>query len=79
MKTQAQTVTDKILNIADYPETTERDAKWLNLIQQGVKYEAIAIDFGLTLGTVQNRLNKIYHILGLLENRFSVHLYSFPI
>lgn len=76
MKTQAQTVTDKILNIADYPETTERDAKWLNLIQQGVKYEAIAIDFGLTLGTVQNRLNKIYHILETGDRIGFLSIYS---
>ena len=61
MKTQ--TIKDKVLNLAEYPETTERDAKWLSLVQQGVKYEAIAIDYELTLGTVQNRLNKIYHIL----------------
>ena len=63
MKAQSQTVKDKVLNIADYPETTERDAEWLTLVQQGIKYEAIAIDYELTLGTVQNRLNKIYHIL----------------
>lgn len=60
---RAQTATDKVLNLADYAETTKRDAEWLALVQQGVKYEAIAIDFDLTLGTVQNRLNKLYHIL----------------
>ena len=60
---KTQSPKDKVLNIADYPETTERDAKWLELVQQGTKYEAIAIDYELTLGTVQNRLNKIYHIL----------------
>ena len=59
----AQTATDKVLNLADYAETTKRDAEWLTLVQQGVKYEAIAIDFELTLGTVQNRLNKLYHLL----------------
>ncbi|MDD6487679.1 MAG: hypothetical protein PUF61_12120 [Spirochaetales bacterium] len=60
---RAQTATDKVLNLADYAETTKRDAEWLTLVQQGVKYEAIAIDFDLTLGTVQNRLNKLYHLL----------------
>ncbi|MBO6101424.1 MAG: hypothetical protein J6P07_08875 [Spirochaetaceae bacterium] len=60
---KTQSPKDKVLNIADYSETTERDAKWLELVQQGTKYEAIAIDYELTLGTVQNRLNKIYHIL----------------
>lgn len=60
---KTQSPKDKVLNIAEYPETTERDAKWLELVQQGTKYEAIAIDYELTLGTVQNRLNKLYHIL----------------
>lgn len=73
---KAQTTTDKILNIADYPETTERDAKWLTLVQQGVKYEAIAIDYELTLGTVQNRLNKIYHILETGDRIGFLSIYS---
>ncbi len=76
MKAQAQSVKDKTLNIADYPETTERDAKWLTLVQQGVKYEAIAIDYELTLGTVQNRLNKIYHILETGDRIGFLSIYS---
>ncbi len=76
MKTQAQNVKDKTLNIAAYPETTERDAKWLSLVQQGVKYEAIAIDYELTLGTVQNRLNKIYHILETGDRIGFLSIYS---
>ena len=76
MKAQSQTVKDKILNIADYPETTERDAEWLTLVQQGVKYEAIAIDYELTLGTVQNRLNKIYHILETGDRIGFLSIYS---
>ncbi len=76
MKAQAQTIKDKTLNIADYPETTERDAKWLTLVQQGVKYEAIAIDYELTLGTVQNRLNKIYHILETGDRIGFLSIYS---
>lgn len=76
MKAQTQSVKDKTLNIADYPETTERDAKWLALVQQGVKYEAIAIDYELTLGTVQNRLNKIYHILETGDRIGFLSIYS---
>ena len=76
MKAQAQTIKDKTLNIADYSETTERDAKWLTLVQQGVKYEAIAIDYELTLGTVQNRLNKIYHILETGDRIGFLSIYS---
>ena len=74
MKTQ--TIKDKVLNLAEYPETTERDAKWLSLVQQGVKYEAIAIDYELTLGTVQNRLNKIYHILQTGDRIGFLSIYS---
>ena len=73
---KAQSVPDKVLNIAEYPETTERDAKWLTLVQQGVKYEAIAIDYELTLGTVQNRLNKIYHILETGDRIGFLSIYS---
>ena len=76
MKAQSQPAKDKVLNVADYSETTERDAKWLSLVQQGVKYEAIAIDYGLTLGTVQNRLNKIYHILETGDRIGFLSIYS---
>ena len=76
MKAQTQPAKDKILNLADYSETTERDAKWLSLVQQGVKYEAIAIDYELTLGTVQNRLNKIYHILETGDRIGFLSIYS---
>lgn len=76
MKAQSQPAKDKVLNVADYFETTERDAKWLSLVQQGVKYEAIAIDYGLTLGTVQNRLNKIYHILETGDRIGFLSIYS---
>ncbi len=74
MKTQGSK--DKVLNIADFPETTKRDAQWLQLVQQGVKYEAIAIDFELTLGTVQNRLNKLYHILETGDRIGFLSIYS---
>ncbi|MBP5748788.1 MAG: hypothetical protein J6W63_10550, partial [Treponema sp.] len=73
---KAQVSTDKVLNLADYPETSERDAKWFCLVQKGVKYEAIAIDYSLTLGTVQNRLNKIYHILETGDRIGFLSLYS---
>lgn len=73
---RAQTATDKVLNLADYAETTKRDAEWLTLVQQGVKYEAIAIDFELTLGTVQNRLNKLYHLLETGDRIGFLSIYS---
>ena len=74
MKTQNSK--DKVLNIADFPDTTKRAAQWLELVQQGIKYEAIAIDFELTLGTVQNRLNKLYHILETGDRIGFLSIYS---
>ena len=73
---KTQNSKDKVLNLADYPETTKRDADWLGLVQQGVKYEAIAIDYELTLGTVQNRLNKIYHLLEAGDRIGFLSIYS---
>jgi len=74
--TKTQFSTDKILNLALYPETTKRDAEWLTLVKQGVKYEAIAIDYELSLGTVQNRLNKIYHIIETGDRIGFLSIYS---
>ncbi len=71
-----QPVKDAVLNIADFEGTTSRDAEWLKLIQQGVKYEAIAIDYELTLGTVQNRLNKLYHIMETGDRIGFLSMYS---
>ncbi len=73
---KSQKSENKVLNIAEYPETTKRDAQWLNLVQQGVKYEAIAIDYDRTLGTIQNRLNKIYHILETGDRVGFLSIYS---
>ena len=67
---------DQVLNIADFPETTSRDAKWLCLVQQGIKYEAIAIDYELNVGTVQNRLNKVYHIIETGDRIGFLSMYS---
>lgn len=67
---------NQVLNIANFPETTKRDAKWLCLVQQGVKYEAIAIDYDLNLGTVQNRLNKVYHIIETGDRIGFLSMYS---
>lgn len=69
-------VKDAVLNVAEYEGTSSRDAEWLKLIQQGVKYEAIAIDYELTLGTVQNRLNKLYHIMETGDRIGFLSMYS---
>ena len=55
--------TEKKLNIAFYPDLTKRDCQWLGKIQQNVKYGAIAIEDHLSVGTVKNRLKKIYDAL----------------
>lgn len=54
---------EKALNIAFYDDLNERDCQWLNKIQQKIKYNTIAIEDSLTVGTVKNRLKVIYDAL----------------
>lgn len=54
---------NKKLNLADYNGLNKRDAQWLKRIQQNDKYQAIAIDEKLSLGSVKNRLAFIYRTL----------------
>lgn len=51
------------LNIAEYKNLDSRDAKILNMILSHIKYEAIAPEVSLGLGSLKNRLKIIYNIL----------------
>lgn len=53
----------KILDLKNYPSLKKRDCVWLSRIAKGEKYESIALDENLSLGTVQNRFKKIYNEL----------------
>lgn len=74
----------KILNLFEYKSfgITKRDSEWLQLIQKNIKYETIAINYELSIGTVKNRLKIIYDILNLKDksdflNKYKDHIIEY--
>ena len=59
--------TEKILNVAEYEGLKEADADMLRRVLDNQQYKMIAIDFNQKEGSIRNRLNKIYDILGVAD------------
>jgi len=66
----------KKLNIQKYSELKKRDADWLVKIQKGEKYESIAIDEKMSVGSVKNRFKIIFDELGVGDRRGFFNKYS---
>lgn len=66
----------KILNIKNYETLNVRDALWLLQIKNKVKYDAIAIESNVNLGTLKNRLKYIYSVLGVGDKQGFLNTYS---
>jgi len=56
---------EKILNVAKFPGLKESDAEMLRRVLDNQQYKVIAIDLKLKEGSVRNRLNRVYDILGV--------------
>lgn len=67
---------EKILDLKDYPTLNKRDANWLIEIMEGKKYDFIAIQSNLSLGTVKNRLKYIFEILEVGDKIGFMNKYS---
>lgn len=55
--------TDKVLNLNEFKGLTKRDCDWLNAVLHNEKYESIAINHYMTLGSVKNRFKVIFDTL----------------
>ena len=66
----------KKLNIAKYNELKESDAEMLRRVLANQQYKVIAIDLNRTEGTIRNRLNKVYDILGVGDRTGFITTYS---
>lgn len=64
------------LDIQEFPELKKRDAEWLIEIINGQKYEAIAIDYHMSLGSVKNRFKIIFNELGVGDKKGFLNKYS---
>ncbi len=67
---------NKKLDIKKFPELKKRDAQWLVELLNGVKYEYLAINYNISLGTVKNRMKMIFNILGVGDKRGFYNKYS---
>lgn len=61
----------RIWDLSQYPELTTRDKEWLKQILEERRYEEIAADSGITVGTLKNRMHQIFNIVGI-EDRISL-------
>ena len=73
---------EKSLNLSNYEGLTKRDSEWLNAILNNEKYEAIAIDYHMNLGSVKNRFKVIFDTLEVGDkigflNKYSDYTISF--
>lgn len=71
MKIVYENKTARILDLSQYPELTLRDKEWLRDILDEKKYEEIANDSGITVGTLKNRMHQIFLVIGV-EDRIQL-------
>lgn len=64
------------LDIQKYPGLKKRDAEWLVEILNGEKYEALAIKYHMSLGSVKNRLKIIFDEIGVGDKKGFISKYS---
>ncbi|MCQ2583583.1 MAG: hypothetical protein MJ160_06725 [Treponema sp.] len=64
------------LDIQKFSELKKRDAEWLVEILSGEKYEALAIKYHMSLGSVKNRLKVIFDEIGVGDKQGFVNKYS---
>ena len=59
-----------------YPELKQRDAEWLKAILKGEKYQYIAIEYKMSVGSVKNRFKYIFSILECGDRRGFITSYA---
>ena len=64
------------LDLKEFPKLIKRDAKWLSAIQNGEKYEALALNSQMSIGSVKNRLKIIFEELGVGDKQGFLNKYS---
>lgn len=61
----------RVWDLSQYPDLTTRDKEWLKQILDEKRYEEIAADSGITVGTLKNRMHQIFNIVGI-DDRISL-------
>ena len=58
---------NKILKIYQYPDLNERDKTYLKAVLKGAKYETIAKENDVSLGSLKNKMTEIYRIINVAD------------
>lgn len=63
LRDHGKSTLEKYLDLSSYPELSDRDKEWLELVLKETKYSTIAAEYDVTEGTVKNRMRFIYKVL----------------
>ena len=66
----------EVLRLGDYPDFNDRDKEWIRLALANTKFDTIASQYGVTSGTVKNRMRQIYKILGVSDRLSMIVAYG---
>lgn len=75
-KTNLLSNNEKVLNLSNFEGLKKRDADWLQRIQSKEKYDCIAIDYKMSIGSVKNRLKIIFDTLEVGDKTGFLNKYS---
>lgn len=67
LRNQGKSPIEKFLDLSQFPDLTERDKEWIELILKETKYITIASQYKVTEGTVKNRMRVIFKILDVSD------------
>lgn len=67
LRNQGKSPIEKFLDLSQFPDLTERDKEWIELILQETKYITIASQYKVTEGTVKNRMRVIFKVLDVSD------------
>lgn len=67
--------TKRVLNLSNYPELVEKDVSLLKKVLENKQYKVIALDVSRSEGTIRNRLNMIYDVLGVMDRMGFISTY----
>lgn len=63
LRNHGKSTLEKFLDLSSYPDLSDRDKEWLELVLKETKYSTIATEYDVTEGTVKNRMRYIYKVL----------------
>lgn len=75
-KTENQNTQQNILDLSQFPELTDRDKLWIHKVQSDAKYETIAKESNVSLGTMKNRMHQIFKIIDVPDRISFLSVYG---